>query len=173
MLMNHLTVSSEKVTVEPSSTSFPVSVWITWPQSTNKVTLTIRCSSYKLKVTFKSLDGVGLGMAEISSEQRELWIHCSEGGNKGWYGGNLLTFSTTDWGICSSGTTETLIIERTSERLEIMRGDDEVVFRRNWAETDGKCLLKAGFWRLQNYGTTVVSAKSILGKSYRPLFDRT
>ena len=171
LLINLLMVSSETVTVQPASRNkFPSSVWLSWPRSTNKAALTIQCSSYDLKVTFLSSDGFAIGAIEIKSPQKELWIYCNEGGTKDWYGGNLLTFPTDNWGICSSGTTETLIIERTSKRLNIMRDDDVVVFSRNWAATDGKCLLKAGFWRLQNYGTTVVSAKSILGIEF---FNRT
>ena len=156
---------SRKVTVHPSSTSQPVSVWLTWPQSTNKVALTIPCPSYRPKVTFKTSDGFHIGMVEIKSFEKQLWIHCKEGGTKDWYGGNKLIFSTRSWGICRSGTTDTLIIERTALTLKIWRGD-EVVFSRNWAATDGKCLSEAGFWRLQNFGNTVLSAWSILGKVY-------
>ena len=158
-------VSSEKITVQPSSTGNPVSAWITWPQSTNKLATKIQCSNYHLKIAFKASEGVDLGMFEISRSRRQLWIHCIEGGKKDWYGGSLLKFSTWSWGICRSGTSETLLIERTSVALKIMRGYVEV-FSRNWAATDGRCLLKAGFWRLQNYGTTILSARSILGTYY-------
>ena len=159
------TISSEKVTVRPSSTSNPVSAWITWPQSTNKVTSKIQCFNYHLKIAFKTLEGIDLGMFEIIGRRRKLFIHCKEGGKKDWFGGNYLKFSTWSWGICRSGTSETLIMERTSERLKIMR-EDVMVFSRNWAATDGRCLLEAGFWRLQNYGTTILSAWSILGTYY-------
>ena len=158
-------VSDKQVTVHPSSTSNPFSVWITWPQSTNKVASTIQCSGYQSKVDFKTSDGVTMGMVEMKSYTKQLWIHCKEGGTKDWYGGNKLIFSTRSWGICRSGTTDTLIIERTALALKIWRGDEEV-FSRNWAATDGKCLLKAGFWRLQNFGNTVLSAWSILGTVY-------
>ena len=93
---------------------------------------------------------------------KDMLIHCKDGGAKNWYGGNLITISTRNWGICSSGTTNTLIIERTSVTLKILRSGG-VVFSRNWATTDGKCLLEAALWRLQNYGTTVLTAESVLG----------
>ena len=178
--MNRLTVSSQKetvqptptsnpdaarkVTVQPSETSRPTSVWISWPQSTNKVALTIQCSRYQPKFEFKTSNGLDIGMVEMKSPY-SLFIHCKEGGRKNWFGGNFLSFSTRSWGMCRYGTSETLLIERTSERLKIMR-EDVVVFSRNWAATDGRCLLEAGFWRLDNYGTTVISAESILGKAY-------
>ena len=165
LMMKLLTVSSENVTVHPSSNSNPASVWMTWPQSTNRVALTIQCSSYQLKLTFKMSNGFSIGMLELKSYWKVLQIHCKEGGTSNWYGGNLLQFSTRNWGICNSGTSETLIIERTSARLKILSGD-LVVFSRNWAATDGKCLSEAAFWRLQNYGTTILSARSILGKAY-------
>ena len=107
-------------------------------------------------------DEAGIGMIEIRSSMKDMLIHCKDGGAKNWYGGNLITISTTNWGICSSGTTNTLIIERTSVALKILRSGG-VVFSRNWATTDGKCLLEAGLWRLQNYGTTVLTAESVLG----------
>ena len=163
--------SSEKVTVYPSSTSDPASDWITWPQSTNKIALTIQCSSYNPKVAFQMLEGGSMqGMFVIRSTYKDLLIHCREGGARDWNDGNLLTFPTTSWGICSSGTSETLTIERTSVIMKIMKGD-VVVFRRKWAADDGKCLLDAGFWRLQNYGTTVVSAESVLGISREVIPD--
>ena len=170
LLMKLLTVSSENVTVHPSLNSNPFyfSVWITWPQSTNKVALTIQCSSYQPKVDFRVSDGSEIGMLELISANKILQIHCKQGGTRYWYGGNLLQFSTRNWGICNSGTSETLIIERTSARLRIMMGD-VLVFNRNWAATDGKCLSEAGFWRIINYGRTVVSAESILGKAYLTL----
>ncbi|KAL5266359.1 hypothetical protein ACHWQZ_G003697 [Mnemiopsis leidyi] len=141
-------VASEKVTVYPSSTSSPASDWITWPQSTNKIALTIQCSSYHLKMAFQMLEGDSIGMFEIISTNKDLLIHCKEGGARNWYDGNLLTFPTTSWGICSSGTSETLTIERTSVKLEIMKGG-VVVFRRKWAADDGKCLLDAAMRLLQ------------------------
>ena len=160
-----ITVSSENVTVHPSANSNPFSVWMTWPQSTNKVALTIQCSSYDPKLNFKMSDGFTIGMLELKSYRKILNIHCKQGGTSNWNGGNLLKFSTRNWGICNSGTSETLIIERTSATLKIMRGD-VLVFSRNWEATDGKCLSEAAFWRLQNYGTTILSARSILGKAY-------
>ena len=104
-----------------------------------------------------------MGMFEVRSSGKELFVHCKEGGTKHWYGGNIRRFSTKSWGMCTSGNSETLIIERTSVALTIIRAGFEV-FSRNWAEDDGKCLLEAGFWRLENFGSTVVSAGSILGK---------
>ena len=160
--MKLLMCSSEKVTVHPSSTSMPTSAWITWPLSTNKVTWTIHCTNYHPKITFKTSDGVSIGMMEMRSYSTDLVVHCKEGGNKDWWGGNHLTFSTWSWGICSSGTTETLTIERSTVALQILRGA-VVVFHRNWAVNDGRCSLEAGFWRLENFGTTVVSAESVLG----------
>ena len=89
-------------------------------------------------------------------------VHCRDGGTKNWSGGNLLQFSTKNWGICSSGATDTLIVERTSVRLKIMR-DDVELFNRKWEPSDGKCLLDARFWRLENRGTASLSAESVLG----------
>ena len=159
--------STKKVTVEPSTTSNrnPVSAWMTWPQSTNKIELTFKCSEYQPKVTFLTSRGGGfIGMFEVRSFSKELFVYCKGGGTKDWYGGNMRTFSTKSWGLCPSDTlTETLIIERTSVVLKIMRAGFEV-FSRNWAADDGQCLWEAGFWRLGNLGSTVVSAGSILGK---------
>ena len=163
-------VSSKKVTVEPSKTSNPASAWMTWPQSTNKIELTFQCSDYQPKVSFLPSSGGGsIGMFEVRSFSEELFVYCKEGGRKDWYGGNIRKFSTRGWGMCPSGTlTETLIIERTSVALKIMRAGFEV-FSWNWAEDDGKCLLEAALWRLSNLGSTVVSAGSILGKVHLKL----
>ena len=162
-----LVVTREKVVVEPSSTSNPYSksVWMTWPQSTNKTALTLTCPSYHAKLEFQTSDGIYIGMVVVKNFNRKLLLHCrdEETKIKNWSKGNLLRFSTKNWGICSSGATDTLIIERTSVRLKIMRGDVEL-FNREWEPSDGKCLLGAGFWRLENLGTTSVSAASVLGK---------
>ena len=161
-LINLLIVSSEKITVQPSTTSNPISAWMTWPQSTNRIELTFQCSTYQPKISFRTSSGGSLGFFEVRSSSRVLFVHCKEGGRKDWYGGNIRRFRTKRWGICRSGISETLIIERTSVVLKIMRAGFEV-FSRNWAGNDGRCLLEAGFWRLENYGKTVVSAGSVLG----------
>ena len=165
LLINLIVVSSDKVTVQPSSTNNPFSAWVTWPQSTNKVAVTIQCPNFLPKVVLKTLDGFDLGTVAFTGPTywKQLVVHCKEGGAKDWFGGNRLKFWTWRWGMCRSGSSETFIIEWTTVRLKITRWDNVEVFSRNWAATDGKCLLKAGFWRLQNYGTTVVSAKSVLG----------
>ena len=163
--MNLLMISTKKVTVQPSATSNPASVWITWPLSTNKVTMTIECSSYHAKVILKTSDGVEIGMMEMKKYANEVpafWVHCREGGNKDWYGGKLLTFPTAPWGICTSETTEKLIMEWTPVELKVMKSDVEL-FSRKWSATEGRCLLEPGFWNLQNIGSTVASAESILG----------
>ena len=162
-LINLLIVSSEKVIVQPSTTFNPISAWMTWPQSTNRIELTFQCSTYKYKISLRTSSGGSLGYFSSRSSGKQLRLHCKEGGRADWYGGNLRTFSTKRWGICRSGIlTETLIIERTSVLMKIMRAGIEV-FSRNWAKKDGRCLLEAGFWRLENYGKTVVSAGSVLG----------
>ena len=114
--------------------------------------------------------GVFIGMVEMSSNSGNFVVHCRDGGSKNWYGGNRLRFSTRNWGLCISGSTDTLVIERTSVHLKISKGD-EVVFWRNLATTDGKCLLDAGFWRLANHGKTVVSAEGVLGKVHLKSFS--
>ena len=103
-------------------------------------------------------------MLQIRNDSRDILIHCKGGGEKDWYGGNELVFSTKDWEICSSGSSDTLIIERTSTTLKLTQAEGCVeMFRRGWAADDGKCLSDTGFWRLQNYGTTVLTAESVLG----------
>ena len=162
--------STKKVTVEPSTTSnrYPASAWMTWPQSTNKIELTFQCSTYQPKVSLLTSSGGSLGFFEVRNFSNELFVYCKEGGTEDWYGGNIRRFPTKSWGICSSGTSETLIIERTSVVLKIMRAGFEV-FSWNWGADDGRCQLEAGFWRLANFGRTVISAGSILGKVHSKL----
>ena len=104
-----------------------------------------------------------MGMIVVKSSQRQLVLHCRYEESKNWSGGKVRRFSTKNWGVCSSGATDTLIIEHTSVRLKIMRGDVGL-FNREWEPSDGNCLLDAGFWRLENVGRSSVSAASVLGK---------
>ena len=59
-----------------------------------------------------------------------------------------------------TGTKDPLTIEWTDKGVKLMR-DEEVIISQVWGPTDGDCFSqKTAYWRIQNYGLTVISAFS-------------
>lgn len=69
----------------------------------------------------------------------------------------------------SNRNTDSLIVEWTQEGVKLLR-EEKVIVSKKWSSTDGRCLKKAKFWRIQNYGTTVISGESIQGTNFLEKF---
>ena len=152
--------SSYCVTVQPKVKSD----WITWPGSTNKVALTVRCPSYWVKFSLRQSYNHEAGFVQLGSGK--INIYCNGAGRKNWYGGeNWGHWPAYNLRLCSgnTGSTDTVIIEWTQRGVKVIR-NEVVIVSRNWQSNYGYCLEKAEFWRLQNYGSTVISGESVLGR---------
>ena len=157
--------SSQRVMVKPSCCGkFPISDWITWPESTSKVAITVQCPNHKTKVKLKTPDNSNQGFVELYGKNRDISVYCREAGRKNWYSGEIWFYRAGNSGPCKGavGSTDTLIVEWTQEGVKLMR-DEEIILSQTWGLTGGNCLKKTAYWRVQNYGSTVISAESVLG----------
>ena len=149
------------VTVQPSG-GFPKSFEQIWPVSSNKVTITVKCPSHTVKCTVLLLDKTEQGNVVLRGKDGKMSVFCKDAGDKKTYDGEIRWYPAGNRGPCYTGESETLIIEWTEVGVKVLRGD-EVILSQGWGQTDGHCLKETGFWRIQNYGNTVVSGESILG----------
>jgi hypothetical protein len=104
------------------------------------------------------------GAVELEDPDKKLMVFCKDGGKKDWHGGERWYHPVSKSRPCfeNTGTTDTLIIEWTQKGVKLMR-DEDVILSREWKSTDGHCLKKAAFWRLQNYGNAAVTGQDFLG----------
>ena len=161
-------VSCERVTVQPSGNSNTNSRFVTWPQSTNKVAITVQCSSYRAKLGIFWSEDTVQGFVELLGLDKDVRVHCKDAGKKNWYGGEIWYHPVSKSGPCleNTGPTDTLIIEWTQKGVKLMR-DKDLILSREWKSTDGHCLKKAAFWRLQNYGNAPVTGQDFLGTLFK------
>ena len=164
LLLLLLFSSSRSVTVKPSDISSPSSDWIAWPESTSKVAITVQCPKHMAKFKLKSADNSEQGFVELQGINQDISVYCKEAGSKTWENGEVWQHPEGDSGPCKGvvGSIDTLIVEWTQEGVKLMR-DEEIIMSRTWSPTDGHCLKKTAYWRVQNYGSTVISAESVLG----------
>ena len=149
------------VTVQPSEGN-PKSSEQIWPVSSNKVAITVKCPSHSVKCTVFLLDKTVQGNVALRGKDGKMSILCKDAGDKTTYGGEMWWYPAGNREPCYTGESETLSIEWTEVGVKVMRGD-EVILSQEWGPTDGHCLKETGFWRIQNYGDTVISGESILG----------
>ena len=104
------------------------------------------------------------GFVELLGKYQVISVYCKEAGRKNWYSGELWQHPAGNSGPCrrAVGSTDRLIVEWTQEGVKLMR-DEEIIMSRTWGPTGGNCLEKTAYWRVQNYGSTVISAESFLG----------
>jgi len=163
LLLSLLVPLSLCVTVQPSSTgSDPKSSPQTWPISSNRVAITIKCPSHYVKLSPLLPDGSVQGTLLFRGKDENISVYCNDAGDKNYWGGERRWYPAGNRGPCYTGESETLIIEWTEVGVKVLRGD-EVILSQEWGPTDGHCLKETGFWRIQNYGDTVISEESILG----------
>ena len=155
---------SHSVTVHPSNSSDPDSEDVLWPESTNKVAITVQCPNHKLKFSVGQPDQ---GNVILRGANESISLFCKDAGSKRFYDGERWFYSVDSSGPCKGavGSTDTLIIEWTQEGVKLMR-DEEIIISRTWGPTDGHCLKKTASWRIRNSGSTVISGKSVLGTRF-------
>ena len=149
--------SSGSVTVPPSRSDHqvPASDWIAWPES-NKVAITVQCPNHVVQLLLSKIDNTEAKYVGLRGKDAYIWTRCGDvwlehpAGISGPCRGNV-------------GSTDTLILEWTQEGVKLMR-DEEIILSQTWGPTYRSCLEKINFWRIKNHGSTVISAKSILGK---------
>jgi hypothetical protein len=128
------------------------------------VAITVQCSSYKAKLrVFLSEDTV-LGAVALLGKDNDTMVYCKDAGKKDWYGGERWYYPVSKSGPCheNTGPTDSLIIEWTQKGVKLMR-DKDVILSREWKSTDGNCLKKTVFWKLQNFGIEPVIGQDVLG----------
>ena len=147
--------SSDSVTVQPASLgNSPVSNWVPWPDSTNKVFMTVQCPSHNVKFSPSSSSNAEIGFLELYGTGQDIGVFCM--------GTRKTLHPVGAKGPCAgiTGRKDTLMIEWTDTGVKLMR-DEEVIISQVWGSTDGDCLTKkTAYWRIQNYGSTVISAFS-------------
>ena len=159
-----MTTSSDSVTLQPSPGNYPASRWIPWPESTNKVLIIIQCPNHRLKFSPSTKSHGGIGFLELFGTGTAVRVFCKGAGSKSWYDGEKWSHSVGATGPCTgiTGPEDTLMIEWTDTGVKLMR-DEEVIISQVWGSTDGDCLSKKStYWRIQNYGSTVISARNYL-----------
>ena len=161
LLLSLLVPLSLCVTVQPSG-GFPKSSEQIWPVSSNKVAITVKCPSHKVKCSIVLLDKTEQGNVVLWGKDENISVYCKDAGDKNYWGGERRWYPAGNRGPCYTGESETLSIEWTEVGVKVLRGD-EVILSQEWGPTDGHCLKETGFWRIQNYGNTVISGESILG----------
>ena len=161
LLLSLLVPLSLCVTVQPSE-GYPKSSEQIWPASSNKVAITVKCPSHKVKCSIVLLDKTEQGNVVLRGKDGKMSVFCKDAGDKKTYDGEIRWYPADNRGPCYTGESETLIIEWTEVGVKVLR-DDEVILSQEWGPTDGHCLKETGFWRIQNYGNTVISGESILG----------
>ena len=156
---------SDRVVVQPSSDDNPESRPVAWPESTNKVAITVQCPDHKVKLSIWMPDHSAQGSVSVFGRYAPyIRVYCRYAGRKNWYEGELWKHPAGTSGPCMGnvGTTDMLIVKWTQEEVKLMR-NKEVIVHQMWGPTDGNCLKKSAFWRIQNYGTTVTEAESVSG----------
>ena len=150
-------VSAPSVTVSPSITSRTVS----WPEN-GRVDVTVKCDNYGFKVRLRSDRDTGMSAVLLKSSHMIVEVYCHNAGDKSWYNGAGWTTEVDSLRDCSSGTHTTYTVEMTTEKVTVRR-QTEVLLTQIWTDTDGDCLLQPHCWKLQNWGTTTVTATSLDG----------
>ena len=164
-LLIHLLIiySSESVTVQPAPGN-PASDLVPWPELTNKVLITFQCPRHHVKFSLSSSSNALIGNVELYGTGKAVGVFCKGAGSKSWYDGEKWSHSVGATGPCTgiTGPEDTLTIEWTDTGVKLMR-DEEVIISQVWGSTDGNCLSeKTAYWRIQNYGSTVISARNYL-----------
>ena len=148
--------SSDSVTVQPSP-SRPVSDLVPWPEFSNKVFITVQCSGHHaVKFSPSSSSNSEIGFLELYGTGQDIGVFCT--------GAKKKLHPPGATGPCKevTGTKDTLTIEWTDTGVKLMR-DEEVIISQVWGPNDGDCFSeKTAYWRIQNYGSTVISARNYL-----------
>ena len=149
--------SSDSVTVQPASLgNSPVSNWVPWPESTNKVFMTVQCPIHNVKFSPSSSSKAEIGFMQLYGTGTAVGVFCT--------GAKKTLHPVVASRPCKevTGTKDTLTIEWTDTGVKLMR-DEEVIISQVWGPTDGDCFSeKTAYWRIQNYGLTVISAHNYL-----------
>ena len=139
------------MTVQPASFgNFPVSKLVSWPESTNKVFITVQCPSHKVKFSPSSSRDAEIGFLELYGTGQDVGVFCT--------GTKKTLHPVGPTGPCTgiTGTKDTLTIEWTDKGVQLMR-EEEVIISQVWEPTDGYCISeKSAHWSIKNYGSTVV-----------------
>ena len=153
--------SCESVTVQPSSSRFPYSFQVTWPKS-SKVTITVQCPSHFARILLYLPDESLKGTMILKFGVISIW--CKDAGSMDFYGGEKREYAVESSGPCTDDTvpSETVIIEWTQTGVKVVR-NEELIVSREWGATDGSCLKKTGYWKIQNRGSTVISGENVQG----------
>ena len=154
------------VTVPSSNSSNPFSEDEVWPEDSNKVAITVRCPNHHVKFILQKPGVPDQGNVILRGENGSISVFCKDAGDKDYYEGEIKTYPvnrTGPWPCRGNvGSTDTLIVEWTQEGLKLMR-DEKIILSRTWGSTDGHCRKKPVSWRIQNWGSTVILAESVVG----------
>ena len=79
-LLIHLLMiySSDSVTVQPSARdNYPASDWVPWPESTNKVVITVQCPVHAVKFSPSSSSKAEIGFMQLYGTGTAVGVFCT------------------------------------------------------------------------------------------------